>query len=346
MIGQSPLPPLGDKGVRSTVKITETQFVELLKRHASRNAKGLSSLAGLRRGIGDDCAVISHTRQKDLLVTTDLFLEGVHFRRAWQEPRSIGHKTLARGLSDIAAMGGTPLYAFLSLGLPRETTTDWLNDFLKGFFKLARTSNVVLAGGDTGTSRSGFIADVIVAGEAPRGKSILRSGARPGDEVWVTGHLGLAAAGLRAIETATVRQRPRLTGSKLLRSFFYPQPRLRIGSFLRERRLASAMIDLSDGLSLDLSRLCKESEVGARIFEASIPRTSRTPIRDALHGGEDMELLFTIPTRKSGALPRSIGGVKLTRIGEIIPPRRAGQNLLIVRDGKERPLPVLGFQHF
>ena len=144
------------------------------------------------------------------------------------------------------------------------------------------------------------------------------------------------------IRAATVRERVRLADAEPLQSFFYPQPRLRIGRFLRQRSLASAMIDLSDGLSLDLARLCKESGAGARVFEAQIPRTPQTPLRDALHGGEDLELLFTVPPGKSHTVPRSIGGVKLTRIGQII----SGKKLRLVRGGKEHPLPVLGFQHF
>ena len=243
-------------------------------------------------------------------------------------------------------MGGTARYAFLSLGLPRKLEPGWMNAFLRGFFELATAEKVILAGGDTGASQSGFVADVILVGEAPRGRSILRSGARPGDEIWVTGRLGLASLGLRTIRAATVRERVRLAKAELLQSFYYPQPRLRIGRFLRERKLASAMIDLSDGLSLDLARLCKESEAGARVFEAQIPRSSQTPLRDALHGGEDLELLFTVPPGRSHALPGSIGGVKLTRVGQIIPSGRPGKKLLLVRGDEEHPLPVLGFQHF
>lgn len=321
--------------------MNERQFTDLLKQRAARRAAGMRR-SGLRQGIGDDCAVLAHTRQRDLLVTTDLFLEGIHFRRNWQEPASLGHKALARGLSDIAAMGGTPRYAFLSLGLPRKTRQRrdqrWIDEFLEGFFRLAAQSKVVLAGGDTGSSAGGFLADVVVVGEVPRGQAILRSGTRPGDEIWVTGALGTAALGLAVLKR----------GKKLRRSyaafqaFCHPEPRLGIGQYLLRRKLASAMIDLSDGLSIDLARLCEASGVGARLDAASLPRLPQTPLRDALHGGEDLELLFTVPPKRSPQLPRSIGGIPLTRIGQIISERR----LWLIQGKRKRPLPILGFQHF
>ena len=323
-------------------RISERQFVNLLRRRAAQHAARLGKSSALRRGIGEDCAVLAASRQKDFLITTDLFLEGVHFRRQWQEPESAGYKVLARGLSDIADMGGVPRYAFLSLGLPPRLPSRWMDGFWRGFFRLASAAKVILAGGDTGASRngvvSGFVADIVVLGETPRNRAILRSGARPGDEIWVTGKLGMAASGLRVLQESKKK-----TSHKAdLEAFFYPQPRLRIGQYLRERKLASAMIDLSDGLSLDLARLCEESRVGASIREASIPRSSRTAMDCALHGGEDLELLFTVPARQSRRLPESLGGVRLTRIGQII----SGRKLLLVRGEKAHPLLVRGFQHF
>ena len=321
----------------------ERQFINLLKRRAT-------PLPGLRQGIGDDCAVLAHSRQKDLLVTTDLFLEGIHFRRSWQKPDSLGHKALARGLSDIAAMGGTPRFVFLSLGVPRQnaqkgknaktgkTTMKWLDGFLAGFFHLAAQSKVVLAGGDTGASAAGLLADVVVIGEVPGGRAVLRSGARPGDEIWVSGTLGTAAIGLATLQRGK-KLRPL---DRAFQSFCYPEPRLQIGSYLRRRKLASAMMDLSDGLSIDLARLSEASAVGAEIDAASLPRLAETPLREALHGGEDFELLFTVPPGPSRQLPRSIGGVPLTRIGRII----SGRKLLLIQGGRKQPLPILGFQHF
>jgi len=348
-------------GESTAVRITETEFVQLLaeraRRHASRlrHASGGHSDAlahnGLLSGIGDDCAVIAESSDNDLLVTTDLFLEDVHFRREWPDARSVGHKVLARGLSDIAAMGGIPRYAFLSLGLPSRLSMDWVDDFLGGFFKLAQAARVVLAGGDTGRSRGGFVADIIIVGDVVHGEAVLRGGARPGDEIWVTGLLGQAAEGLAGLEAWGARAGRMKRCAEAVRAFLYPQPRLRAGRYLRERKLASAMMDLSDGLSIDLARLCQQSAVGARVFEDSIPRQPETAPEHFLHGGEDLELLFTVPPDRSHKLPSRIAGVQLTRIGEIVSGKKgAGKksrpNLLLVRNGKESVFPILGFQHF
>lgn len=318
----------------------ELEFIDLLKQQASPR-HGRKTPSGLRRGIGDDCAVLAHTRRKDLLVTTDLFLEEIHFRRCWQKPDSLGHKALARGLSDVAAMGGTARFVFLSLGVPRaagKTNRKWLDDFLAGFFQLAARSKVILAGGDTGASAGGLVADVVVVGEVPRGQAVLRSGARPGDEIWVSGTLGTAAAGLAAL-----RSRKKLAPSHAsFRSFYYPEPRLRIGSYLRRRKLASAMLDLSDGLSIDLARLCRASGVGAEIDADFLPRLAETPLQKALHGGEDFELLFTVAPKRSPQLPRSLAGVPLSRIGRIT----SGRKLVLIQDNRKQVLPILGFQHF
>jgi thiamine-monophosphate kinase len=320
------------------MRISERQFIERLRHEALRRSAAPHGTFALRHGIGDDCAILSCSPRKDLLVTTDLFLEGVHFQREWQQPSLLGRKALARGLSDIAAMGGLPRFAFLSLAIPLRTPDRWINAFLRGMLQLAKESGVTLAGGDTGSSQSGVVSDIIVLGEVPRGTGILRSGARPGDEIWVTGKLGGAALALRLL-----RGRKRIPHrATTLRPLLSPQPRLRMGSYLRERRLASAMIDLSDGLSIDLSRLCQASGVGARIDEAALPRAPQTPIELALHGGEDHELLFTVSPARTHHLPGRIAGVRLTRIGTV----QRGRALRLVRGGRERPLPVLGFEHF
>lgn len=330
------------------MKTTERQFVEQLRRtarqHGSRGGSGLA----LKQGIGDDCAVLSGTSRNDVLVTTDLFLEGIHFRRKWQHADSVGHKVLTRGLSDIASMGGIPRYTFLSLALPAGTTSIWVDQFFQGLFRLAEASGVTLAGGDTARSCSGFIADIIVVGEVPRGTAVLRSGARPGDEIWVTGALGGAALALELLRKGFSREAKKIANrTELLKPFLYPQARLAIGRLLRARGVASAMIDLSDGLSIDLARLCQASGVGARIDGESVPRhphssLAHTPLAQALHGGEDFELLFTVPKNGSNRVPRRVGGVPLTRIGEIV----GGRQLRMLRQGREESLPVLGFQHF
>lgn len=292
-------------------------------------------------GIGDDCAILQIPPTHQALVTTDFSLEGVHFRRDWHPAEAVGHRCLTRGLSDIAAMGGNPIAAFLSLALPQNLAQSWVNQFLKGFLKLADRFHVTLAGGDTAQSPGGILADIIVIGSAPKGKAIRRSSARPGDRVYVTGTLGGAAAALKLL----------FDGQKLrpgdFSPHFYPMPRIEVGRFLREQRLASAMIDLSDGLSTDLSHICDESGVGAKIQASAVPRASMgKPARPvelefALHGGDDYELLFT--THADKRVPSKIAGVPITQIGEIT---RHTSVLLVNRNGLVSKLSAQGWEHF
>lgn len=317
-------------------RLHELQLVNRLQKLAGSPAHSGGGLR-LRAGIGDDCAVFSASRTHDLLITTDLFIEDIHFRRGWQPAHAVGHKVLARGLSDIAAMGGTPRLALLSMALPRRTTQRWIDEFLDGFLSLAARHAVTLAGGDTGSSPGGFMADIIVVGEAPSGRTVMRSGARPGDGIWVTGTLGGAAVELRRLR-ATGKPATRGTANP----YFYPQARIEAGEYLRSHRLASAMMDITDGLSIDLFRLSTASGVGAVIDAAAVPRGRGASLREALHGGDDFELLFTVPPTKSAKLPASIGGAPLTRIGTIT----QEHSLRITRNGRPRALPVRGYQHF
>src|SRR5437879_1288800 len=196
-------------------------------------------------GIGDDCAVLRPLAGKDSLVTTDFSLEGIHFRRDWHPPEVVGHRCLTRGLSDIAAMGGEPIAAFLSLALPRKFRQSWVDRFLRGLLQLVNDFGVTLAGGDTAESRDGILADIVVLGSVPKSKAILRSGARPGDHVYVSGQLGGSAA---TIELLLHSPSKKLHPTAFSRHF-YPIPRIKLGRILGEKGFASAMIDLSDGLS-------------------------------------------------------------------------------------------------
>ena len=278
------------------------------------------------------------------LVTTDFTLEGIHFRRDWHPPESVGHRCLARGLSDIAAMGGEPVAAFLSLALPRDLPQSWVGRFARSLINLAEKFGVTLAGGDTAESPNGILADIIVVGTAPKGKSVLRSGARPGDRIFVSGELGGSAAAVRQMRSRSNKKRP--NPRDYLRHF-YPEPRIELGRVLREKSLASAMIDTSDGLSTDLAHLCEESGVGAEIESALIPRASvGKPAREvaldlALHGGEDYELLFTAPAGKR--VPARIAGVPISHIGNIKRGKR-----IFVRDqkGSDYELEAGGWEHF
>jgi thiamine-monophosphate kinase len=214
-------------------------------------------------------------------------------------------------------MGGEPIAAFLSLALPRELPQSWMGRFVSGLISLAKKYGITLAGGDTAESPSGILADIMVVGTAPKGKSVLRSGARPGDHIFISGELGGAAAGLRQM---MAKPKKKLNPRDYPRHF-YPEPRIEVGRILRAKAIASAMIDTSDGLSTDLAHLCEESGVGAEIDARTIPRAHvGKPAREvgldlALHGGEDYELLFTAPPGKQ--VPKQIAGVALTQIGQI-----------------------------
>jgi len=285
-------------------------------------------------GIGDDCAILRIPPGHEALVTTDFSLEGIHFRQEWHAPEVVGHRCLTRGLSDIAAMGGQPIAAFLSLALPPKLPQAWVDRFLKGLLKLADAFHVTLAGGDTAESPDGVLADIVVVGSVPKGKAIRRTGARAGENIYVTGYLGGSAATLNLLRS----------GHKLraadFPAHFYPAARVAVGRILREKRLASAMIDISDGLSTDLAHLCEESGVGAELWQESIPIASigkpprLVPLRCALHGGDDYELLFT------ARADRAIPGIPIGRI------TRGKGIFLVDRQGKKVRLVPEGWQHF
>lgn len=303
-----------------------------------RQAAAASPNRAVKKGIGDDCAILQLKPGYELLVTTDLCLEDVHFRSAWHPATVVGHRCLVRGLSDIAAMGGEPLACFLSLGLPEDLPQTWVNGFLRGLLALARRFNVQLAGGDV-SSASRITADIVVTGQVPSGKAVLRSGARPEDRVYVTGSLGTSAATLKQLFT--------WKGVKPTKASldFYPIPRVEVGSWLQKHSLATAMIDLSDGLSVDLAHICGESGVTAVVTANKLPIGKTADLGLALHGGEDYELLFT--ARSHAKVPAQIAGIKITEIGEIRNRRDYSSAIQILGDnGKVRPLPQRGWQHF
>jgi thiamine-monophosphate kinase len=306
----------------------------LIKRIRQR-ARGGSSVV---TGIGDDCAVLRVPPGQELLVTTDFSIEKVHFRRDWHRPDVVGRRCLARGLSDIAAMGGQPRAAFLSLALGSDVPQKWVDRFFTALLDLADEFKVPLAGGDTAESPAGIQADIVVVGSVPRGKAVLRSGARPGDQLYVTGELGGSAAVIAQLSAG------RSIGREA-RAHFHPKPRLAAGEWLRRRGLPSAMIDVSDGLSTDLEHLCQESHVGAEIEAEAIPRArvgqwkDRVALELALHGGEDYELLFT----SSQNVPARVAGIRVTRVGRIT--QAAGMRLLDA-EGRARKLAARGWEHF
>jgi thiamine-monophosphate kinase len=312
------------------VPLKEKLLIQRIRRTADRRG------ARSGQGIGDDCAVLRVPRDHEVLITTDFSLEDVHFRREWHPPDSVGHRCLARGLSDIAAMGGVPHEAFLSLALPADLPQSWVDGFVRGLLKLANRYAVRLAGGDTAQSPDGVLADIVVLGSLPKGEAILRSGARPGDSVYVTGTLGSSAAALHQLRDGK-KLRP---GSHL--KHFYPEPRIAVGEFLRKKKLASAMIDISDGLSTDLAHICEESKTGAMVYAPALPACpGKDGLTLALHGGEEYELLFA--ARSGCRIPKQIAGVSVTRVGEIV---RGRQMTLATADGNMEALRPAGWEHF
>jgi thiamine-monophosphate kinase len=275
----------------------------------------------LQVGIGDDCAVMTPRRNRDLVFTSDYSIEGRHFTVTTHSAADIGHKALARSLSDLAAMGADPLFCLVSLAISADRNETWIKSFYKGLTALGTRFGLVLAGGDLAKGER-ITVDVMCCGDVPRGSALLRSGSQPGDDIFVTGELGAAAYGLLTKRGESWNRQKR------------PEPRVGVGRKLR--RLAHAAIDLSDGLSLDLRRLCEESGVGARL-EGKLPIAKRATLEQALHGGEDYELLFT--AAKQSRVPPQIAGIAVTRIGQVT--NEVGK---ISFEGS--PLEPLGFDHF
>ena len=305
--------------------------------------------AGVSLGIGDDCALLRLRSGEEVAITTDLSIESRHFRTGWHPPEAVGHRTLARGLSDLAAMGARPLAAFVSLGLPPKLVRgrrSWADRFYDGLLSLASAHNCPLAGGDLAESPVA-LADIVMAGAVPRGRALLRSGAKPGEKLYVTGALGGAAAGLQALAALNrisgIRPMPRRL-STVLQPHLFPQPRLTQGKWLLQRGIATSCMDISDGLSIDLHRLCEESRVSAEVDADALPISPGADREHALYGGEDYELLFTAGA--DAKLPHSIAGVPITAIGRILR-GRSGQPLITVREGgKVQPLARGGWEHF
>jgi thiamine-monophosphate kinase len=317
--------------------VGERELISSIRKRASQLSRQSRSQTILTLGIGDDCAVLRPRRGEELVVTTDLSLENVHFRRDWHPARSVGHRCLARGLSDLAAMGAHPESAFLSLALPSSLTGSWLEGFLDGFMALARRHRVPLAGGDMAKSPT-VIADIVLMGSVPRGKALLRSGVAAGDVIYVTGALGGSAAELQALKQRPAKFRKAETAGH---PHLFPEPRLAAGRALL--RLASAAIDVSDGLSTDLSHLCEESRLAAEIDAEAIPVDARATLEQALHGGEDYELLFTAPPKKQ--VPEELAGVAIHAIGRM-KKRGRGPQIQLSHAGTRTPLDAGGWEHF
>lgn len=323
--------PTASRHASNSSTKSEFDFIASLKQRVTTSALKSESLIA---GLGDDAAVFRSGAGKENVITADLLVEDIDFRRTTTPPFLLGHKALAVSLSDIAAMGARPMWSLVSIGVPEDVwATEFVNHFYDGLLELANHYGVQLIGGDTSRTNEHIVIDSVVAGECAAGTAVMRSGARPGDQIFVTGSLGAAAAGLRLIERGAHLAEQNLADEDsqkldhvLIRQL-RPEPRVGWGIVLGEERIASAMIDLSDGLSSDLNQLCKASGVGALIDSSLLPidngvvelcgRRALDPLQLALHGGEDFELLFTVKAADVARLPRRVDGVEIERIGEI-----------------------------
>ena len=300
--------------------LSEERVLQLIRR--ALNPRSLKPAAfGIRVAIGDDATIWRPRRGHETVLTCDWFLEGTHFLLDRHPPDAVGWKCLARAVSDLAAMGAEPRCFLLSLALPTSRTTAWLKEFLHGLRAASRKLHCPAAGGDT-TCRDDVLINITVVGECKRSRGVLRSGARPGDVIFVSGRLGEAEYGFELLRAARGPFHARDT--RLLKHL-YPEPRLALGAWLAKNRLATAMMDLSDALSSDLPKLCQASRVGASISEQTLPRVKIEQQRAkkfdaidlALHGGDDYELLFTVAKKNVARIPKTFASVALTRIGEI-----------------------------
>jgi thiamine-monophosphate kinase len=336
--------------------MNEFDFIKKIREQADQRG----SSPGLLRGIGDDAAVLKSSTGTDVVISTDLLVEDIDFRRDTTRPNQLGHKALAVSLSDLAAMGARPRWALLSIGIQNSIwDSGFVDQFYEGFFQLADRFGVKLIGGDLSRTPEKIVVNSIAIGECLLEREVFRSGARPGDQIYVTGFLGDAAAGLRLIEHGArlhfENSSPADTNSidHLLLRHLRPEPRVGWGLMIGEHQLATAMIDISDGLSSDLNHLCDESKVGALVDASSIPidkrvteicgRRALDPLMLALHGGEDFELLFTVNPEDVARLPKRVDGVSITRIGEI---KEASHGVQIAEGSKVWKLEPGGWEHF
>ncbi len=310
---------------------------------------------GLHTGIGDDAAVAAGTRGELQVLTTDALVEGIHFDLGFSSFADVGYKALAVNVSDVAAMGGTPRLALLSLILPERLTVAEIDALLDGFAEMAAEAGVTLAGGNIARSPGPLILDVTAVGDVRERRVLTRSGGRPGDALYVTGSIGAAAAGLgwlrrhRGAPQAEPEDIAALTARHRR-----PTPRTRIGAILGRTRCAKACMDLSDGLADAVTAIARASGTGAIVDAKAIPipdaarrwfaAAGEDPVAAALAGGDDYELLFTVSPRRGGRLrtvTQQARGVPITRIGELT----AAPAILLETDGVSQPLPS-GFTHF
>jgi len=320
-----------------------------------RIAANVGSAEGVVTGIGDDAAVTALTAGMQLLTSTDMLMEDVHFRHSWHDPYLLGRKALAVSISDIAAMGGIPRWALLSLALPAEFSLDFVDAFTRGFLAMAGEHGVTLVGGDTCGSRCGLGISVTIMGEQHPERIIRRSGARPGDQIWVTGTLGDAALALALLE-GNVQISPQEVGQELcMKRLLDPAPRTAAGRILADSGLVSAMIDISDGLLADFGHISRQSGVGGALYLDRLPISSgfshavsglpAFPHHLVISGGEDYELAFTAAAEDQEKISDLMkkSGIEVTAVGIVT---NSSELLVLRQDGTRYNTQVSGFKHF
>ncbi len=326
----------------------ESEIIARLRKRAGVNDEVLL-------GIGDDAAVIKTAGGRDLIACCDLMVEGVHFRTEWTPPRLLGRKALAVNLSDIAAMGGVPKFAMMSIALPHWCSSEFVDELFEGIFELADATGVAIIGGDTSSSRDSLFIDISLIGECEGGKAVTRRGANIGDRIYVSGSIGASALGLSLLEDGfrlnDSQDRSDARRQAVLKHLS-PNPQLKLGRALGEAGLATAMIDISDGLSTDLWHILDESGVGAVIHASAIPiaecvrsialeASGIDPLRLALDGGEEYELLFTVRPENHEQVMALAETLTITVIGGIV----AEKQTHLERNGTIESFQPLGYQH-
>ena len=332
-------------GIRMKVsEIGEFGLIERLRQHLQEPDPRVVV------GMGDDVAVLEGPGEMLLLATCDIQVEGVHFLPRLITPYQLGRKALAINLSDIAAMGGIPDFALISLAFPSDTEVKFMDELYRGLKDEADEAGAKIVGGNMARLPERLAIDVFLLGRVERGKALLRSGARPGDLIVVTGHLGDSAAGLSLLLKEVREDR----FAPLYKAHLTPKARLREGRILALKGLATAAIDVSDGLAQDLGHICDESKVGVRIWAERIPLSPQAreaaallgenPLKWALAGGEDYQLLFTTPPKRADDISEALSPTKVSIIGEVV--GQSQGRVIIFPDGTERELKPEGWDHF
>lgn len=331
----------------------EDSLIENLKRFGGARGR-------LLKGIGDDTSVSVQKSGLALLATTDILIEGVHFKTENTPAYLLGRKALSVSLSDIAAMGGEPLIFLVSLALQPSTPKKFIDELYRGLDAVARETNCALAGGNVAKTPGPIMVSTTVMGEAAASEIVYRKGAATGDLIFITGAVGGSALGLKTLMAGKKGPLSRLPWKESVKKHLDPAPRLKAGRAIAKARLATAMMDISDGVALDLKRLCLESKKAAVVYLSSLPisnelrafgkKTGQSPLLEfALTGGEDYELLFTSPEknlRKISALSRKLG-LLITPVGRIVSRKKAGRVITVLNnDGEPMELKKMGFEHF